>query len=47
MENGDDGGKLLLNEAQATLQMGKLLGMSFNGKEDEALNKIMELEVKD
>ncbi|KAL7233203.1 hypothetical protein ACSBR1_016937 [Camellia fascicularis] len=38
---------LLLNEAKATLQLGKSLGINFNGKEDDVLNKIIELELKD
>ncbi|CAL5390691.1 unnamed protein product [Camellia sinensis] len=38
---------LLLNEAKATIQLGKSLGINFNGKEDDVLNKIIKLELKD
>ncbi|KAL7263008.1 hypothetical protein ACSBR1_001220 [Camellia fascicularis] len=38
---------LLLNEAKATIQLGKSLGINFNGKEDDVLNKIIELELKE
>ncbi|CAL5356809.1 unnamed protein product [Camellia sinensis] len=38
---------LLLNEAKATLQLGKSLGINFNGKEEDVLNKIIELELQD
>ncbi|KAL7200136.1 hypothetical protein ACSBR2_022276 [Camellia fascicularis] len=38
---------LLLNEAKATIQLDKSLGINFNGKEDDVLNKIIELELKD
>ncbi|KAL7235563.1 hypothetical protein ACSBR1_018954 [Camellia fascicularis] len=37
----------LLEEAKATLQLGKSLGINFNGKEDVVLNKIIELELQD
>ncbi|KAL7195599.1 hypothetical protein ACSBR1_035765 [Camellia fascicularis] len=37
----------LLKETKATLQLGKSLGINFNGKEDVVLNKIIELELKD
>ncbi|KAL7185377.1 hypothetical protein ACSBR2_027338 [Camellia fascicularis] len=37
----------LLNEAKATLQLGKSLGINFNGKEEDVLNKIIELELQD
>ncbi|KAL7213451.1 hypothetical protein ACSBR2_016054 [Camellia fascicularis] len=37
----------LLQEATATIQLGKTLGINFNGQEDVALNKIMDLERKD
>ncbi|KAL7235112.1 hypothetical protein ACSBR1_018575 [Camellia fascicularis] len=38
---------LFLNEAKATIQLGKSLGINFNGEEDDVLNKIIELELKD
>ncbi|CAL5436395.1 unnamed protein product [Camellia sinensis] len=38
---------LLLNEAKATIQLGKSLDINFNGKEDDVLNKIIKLELKD
>ncbi|CAL5334039.1 unnamed protein product [Camellia sinensis] len=38
---------LLLNEAKAILQLGKSLGINFNGEEDDILNKIIEVELKD
>ncbi|KAL7262115.1 hypothetical protein ACSBR1_000490 [Camellia fascicularis] len=38
---------LVLNEAKATIQLGKSLGINFNGKEDDVLNKIIKLELKD
>ncbi|KAF5933493.1 hypothetical protein HYC85_029664 [Camellia sinensis] len=47
IENGRDKGRYVLNEAQATLKMGEILGMEFNGKADEVLSKIVELEMKD
>ncbi|KAL7244229.1 hypothetical protein ACSBR1_016459 [Camellia fascicularis] len=38
---------LLLNEAKATIQLGKSLGINFNEKKDDVLNKIIMLELKD
>ncbi|CAL5395691.1 unnamed protein product [Camellia sinensis] len=38
---------LLLNEAKATTQLGKSFGINFNRKEDDVLNKIIKLELKD
>ncbi|KAL7220702.1 hypothetical protein ACSBR2_013562 [Camellia fascicularis] len=38
---------VLLNEAKATIQLEKSLGINFNGKEDDVVNKIIELELKD
>lgn len=38
---------LLLNEAKATLQLDKSVGINFNGKEEDVLNKIIELELQD
>ncbi|KAI8010448.1 hypothetical protein LOK49_LG06G01606 [Camellia lanceoleosa] len=40
-------GRHLLNEAQATLQAGKLLGLNCEGKEIEVIKKIMDLENQD
>ncbi|KAL7208371.1 hypothetical protein ACSBR1_030178 [Camellia fascicularis] len=37
----------LLKKAQGTIQMGKLLGINYKGKEEEVLTKIMDLEAKD
>ncbi|KAI8010756.1 hypothetical protein LOK49_LG06G01014 [Camellia lanceoleosa] len=37
----------LLKEAQGTIQMGKLLGINYKGKEEEVLSKIMDLEAND
>ncbi|KAI8019386.1 hypothetical protein LOK49_LG04G02365 [Camellia lanceoleosa] len=37
----------LLNEAQATMEVGKILGMDFQGKEKEVIGKLTELEQKD
>ncbi|KAL7213615.1 hypothetical protein ACSBR2_016195 [Camellia fascicularis] len=37
----------LLNEAQATMQIGKLLGIDFKDKETEVSDKLVELEEKD
>ncbi|CAL5340122.1 unnamed protein product [Camellia sinensis] len=39
--------RYLLNEAQATMQIGKLLGIDFKEKENEVLDKLMDLERKD
>ncbi|CAL5344813.1 unnamed protein product [Camellia sinensis] len=37
----------LLNEAQATMEVGKILGLDFQGKEKEVIGKLTELEQKD
>ncbi|XP_028059322.1 uncharacterized protein LOC114263027 [Camellia sinensis] len=37
----------LLKEAQGTIQMGKLLGINYKGKEEEVLTKILDLEAND
>ena len=39
--------RLIREEARATLQMGRLLGINYEGKEAEALRKISEMELKD
>ncbi|GMP74004.1 hypothetical protein CsSME_00031545 [Camellia sinensis var. sinensis] len=46
-ENGDKRGRYVLNKAQATMQIGKILGLTFNGKKSDTINKIVELELKD
>ncbi|KAI7997262.1 UPF0481 protein [Camellia lanceoleosa] len=40
-------GRLLLNEAEATLQIGRVLGLNCEGKEEEVVSKLMELESMD
>ncbi|GMP52740.1 hypothetical protein CsSME_00018444 [Camellia sinensis var. sinensis] len=40
-------GRLLLNEAEANLQMGRVLGLNCEGKEEEVMSKLMELESRD
>ncbi|KAI7988425.1 hypothetical protein LOK49_LG13G00043 [Camellia lanceoleosa] len=40
-------GRYLLNEAQATLQIGKVLGVNCEGNENEVIEKIMELKNQD
>lgn len=40
-------GQLLLNEAEASLQIGQILGMNCKGNEEEVISKLMELEAKD
>lgn len=37
----------LLNEAQATIQLGKILGLNCECKKEEVVSKIIELEEKD
>lgn len=41
------GSRRLIMEARATVQMGKSLGINFEGKEDEAIEKIIHMERKD
>lgn len=36
-----------MNETQATILVGKILGLNCEGKEEEVVNKIIELEEKD
>ncbi|CAL5378234.1 unnamed protein product [Camellia sinensis] len=47
MSSKSGSGHLLLNEAEASLQIGKVLGLQCKGKEEEVLGKLMELEAKD
>lgn len=37
----------LLKEAREMVQLGKLLGMNCKGKEEEVVNRIVEMEVQD
>ncbi|GMP76186.1 hypothetical protein CsSME_00032970 [Camellia sinensis var. sinensis] len=46
-ESGSSSNNYLLEEAEATIQLGKSLGVNFNGEEDVVLNKIIELEMND
>lgn len=39
--------KMLLNEAQASIRIGKVLGMDYEGNEEEVTSRIIELEEKD
>ncbi|THG19285.1 hypothetical protein TEA_028484 [Camellia sinensis var. sinensis] len=47
VENGSDKGRHILTEAQATLKIGEVLGVNYNGTEDKVLHQIVELELKD
>ncbi|KAL7170761.1 hypothetical protein ACSBR2_035601 [Camellia fascicularis] len=47
IENERYKGRYVLNEAQATLKMGEILEIEYNGKEAEVLTKIVELAMKD
>ncbi|GMQ10223.1 hypothetical protein CsSME_00053308 [Camellia sinensis var. sinensis] len=42
--SGSSKGRHFLSEAQATLQLGKVLGIHYNGKDSEVLEKLVELE---
>ncbi|GMP24040.1 hypothetical protein CsSME_00001438 [Camellia sinensis var. sinensis] len=44
---GSCSGRIILNEAQATVQLGKALGIDFDDQEDAALNRIADLERQD
>ncbi|KAL7170882.1 hypothetical protein ACSBR2_035690 [Camellia fascicularis] len=46
-ESGSSSSNYLLEEAKATIQLGKSLGVNFNSEEDVVLNKIIDLEMKD
>ncbi|GMP63919.1 hypothetical protein CsSME_00025408 [Camellia sinensis var. sinensis] len=47
MASKSGSGQLLLNEAEATLKIGKVLGLKCKGNDEEVISKLMELEVKD
>ncbi|GMP49356.1 hypothetical protein CsSME_00016367 [Camellia sinensis var. sinensis] len=38
---------MLVNEAQATIRVGQSLGIDFEGKDDEVMRKIIEMEEND
>ncbi|GMP84261.1 hypothetical protein CsSME_00037854 [Camellia sinensis var. sinensis] len=44
---GPSKGQIILDEAQATIRMGKLIGIDFEGQEDEVLKKIIKLKQLD
>ncbi|KAL7220670.1 hypothetical protein ACSBR2_013533 [Camellia fascicularis] len=44
---GPSSGRIILNEAQATVQLGKALGIDFDDQEDAVLNRIADLERQD
>ncbi|THG13992.1 hypothetical protein TEA_022765 [Camellia sinensis var. sinensis] len=46
-ESGLSSNNYLLEEAKATIQLGKSLGVNHNGEKDVVLNKIIYLELKD
>ncbi|KAI7999156.1 hypothetical protein LOK49_LG10G01264 [Camellia lanceoleosa] len=43
-KSGSSKGRHILSEAQANLQLGKVLGIHYNGKDSEVLEKLVELE---
>ncbi|KAF5934676.1 hypothetical protein HYC85_030847 [Camellia sinensis] len=47
MASDSSHGRLLLNKAKATLQMGQVLGLNCEGKEEEVVSKLIELESMD
>lgn len=47
MASKSGSGQLLLNEAEASLQIGKVLGLNYDGNEVEVLSKLVELEGED
>ncbi|THG15785.1 hypothetical protein TEA_023269 [Camellia sinensis var. sinensis] len=47
IEGGVDKGRVVLNEAEATLKMGEVLRVQFNGKRAKVLQKIVDLELTD
>ncbi|GMP86480.1 hypothetical protein CsSME_00039242 [Camellia sinensis var. sinensis] len=47
IDSGNAAGRRILSDAQATVQIGALLGLQYIGKEAEVINKIVELERKD
>ncbi|GMQ06390.1 hypothetical protein CsSME_00051006 [Camellia sinensis var. sinensis] len=40
-------GRIDLSEAEATLELGKALGIDFEGKDEEVISKLLQLEAKD
>ncbi|GMP62110.1 hypothetical protein CsSME_00024333 [Camellia sinensis var. sinensis] len=47
MTSGTNRGKRVLSEAEASLQIGKALGLDCEGKEEEVISKLIELKAKD
>ncbi|GMP72028.1 hypothetical protein CsSME_00030217 [Camellia sinensis var. sinensis] len=47
MASGNSRGRRVLSEAEASLQIGKALGLDCEGKEEEVLSKLEDLEAQD
>ncbi|GMP84974.1 hypothetical protein CsSME_00038299 [Camellia sinensis var. sinensis] len=47
MANETSRGRLVMSEAEASLQIGKALGLDYEGKEEEVLSKLENLEAQD
>lgn len=47
MESKSGSGQLLLNEAEASLQIGNVRGLNYDGNEVEVLSKLVKLEGRD
>ncbi|GMP92906.1 hypothetical protein CsSME_00042953 [Camellia sinensis var. sinensis] len=47
MASKSGSGQRLLNEAEATLQISKVLGLNCEGNEDEVMSKLLEMEAQD
>ena len=47
VDEGSRRNRIIVDEAQAVLQMGKYLGIDFGGKEKETIEKIIEWEEED
>ncbi|GMP50137.1 hypothetical protein CsSME_00016876 [Camellia sinensis var. sinensis] len=47
MASGASRGRRMLSEAEASLQIGKVLGLDYEGKEQEVISKLNALEAKD